>query len=243
VRLFGRKTPDQRDAAPSGVQAAAQALGTLFETRVIDADGRIRVEDLLTAGSAVCGEACIAAAGELDPESHQLVPGSAALSDRVNEVLCANAREWSKAGESVFGVIHAGALAGGYAPSDFPELADVFRVYVSLLGGAGTDRWGFVGLSVPRDNWPLVPPLRHAYDLRAPVREILARYGVPRSAWPAACAHALANELARVRTAIEPGIAIRIVLETTNGMAKMAPLTDRHVREATATNETPETHG
>jgi hypothetical protein len=51
------------------------------------------------------------------------------------------------------------------------------------------------------------------------------------------------NELARVRTAIEPAVAIRIVLETTNGMAKMAPLTDRHVREATATNETPETHG
>jgi len=241
VRLFGRKTPDQRDAAPSGVQAAAQALGALFETRVIDTDARIRVEDLLTAGAAVCGESCIAAAGEFDPESHQFVPGSAVLSDRVNEVLCANAGEWSKVGESVFGVIHAGALAEGYAPADFPELADVFRVYVSLLGGAGTDRWGFVGLSVPQDNWPLAPPLRYAYDLRAPVREILARYGVPRSAWPAACAHALANELARVRTAIEPGIAIRIVLETTNGMAKMAPMTERHFREATETTGTPET--
>src|SRR4029079_14722399 len=148
----------------------------------------------------------------------------AVLSDRVNEVLCANAGEWSKVGESVFGVIHAGALAAGYAPADFPELADVFRVYVSLLGGAGTDRWGFVGLSVPQDNWPLAPPLRYAYDLRAPVREILARYRVPRSAWPAACAHALANEPARVRTAIEPGIAIRIVLETTKGMAKMAAM-------------------
>jgi hypothetical protein len=138
----------------------------------------------------------------------------------------------------VFGVIHAGALAGGFADADFPELADVFRVYVSLLGGAGTDRLGFVGLSVPQDNWPLVPPLRYAYDLRVPVREILARYGVPRSAWPAACAGALANELARVRGAIEPGTAIRIALETTNGMAKMAPMTDRHFREAAETDAT-----
>jgi hypothetical protein len=243
VRLFGRKTPDQRDAAPSGVQAAAQALGTLLETRLIDADGRIRVEDLLTAGAAVCGESCIAAAGEIDPESHQLVPGSAVLSDRINEVLFANAGEWSKAGESVFGVIRSAALAGGYAAADFPELADVFRVYVSLLGGAGTDRWGFVGLSVPEVNWPLRPPLRYAYDLRAPVREILDRYGVPRSAWPATCARTLGYELVRVRTAIDPGIAIGIVLETTNGMAKMAPLTDRHVREATGPTETPESPG
>jgi hypothetical protein len=39
-------------------------------------------------------------------------------------------------------------------------------------------------------------------------------------------------ELARVRGAIDPGIAIRIVLETVNGMAKMAPMTERQVREA-----------
>ena len=42
-------------------------------------------------------------------------------------------------------MIHAGALAGGYAPADFPELADVFRVYVSLLGGGGTDGGGSSG--------------------------------------------------------------------------------------------------
>ena len=207
---------------------------------MIDADGRIRVEDLLTAGAAVCGESCIAAAGEFDPESHQLVPGSAVLSDRINEVLCANASEWSKTGESVFGVIRAGALAGGYTPADFPELADVFRVYVSLLGGGGTDGWGFVGLSVPQDE--LAGRAASALRLRAARRRCARSSPVtacrgPR--WPAACAGALANELARVRTAIDPGIAIRIVLETTNGMAKMAPMTDRHFREATETTDTP----
>jgi hypothetical protein len=200
LRRRRRRSPQARadraalrpeDALPAGCRAsgvaAAQALGRC-STRVIDVDGRIRVEDLLTAGAAVCGESCIAAAGELDPESHRLVPGSAVLSDRINEVLCANASEWSKAGESVFGVIHAGALAGGYAAADFPELADVFRVYVSLLGGAGTDRWGFVGLSVPEANWPLVPPLRYAYDLRTPVR---------RSSPATACRGHLAGRLRR----------------------------------------------
>jgi hypothetical protein len=241
MRLFGRRSAangDGREAAPSGIQAAAQALGTLLESRVIDADGRIRVEDLLTAGAAVCGEACIAAAGEFDPQSHNFVPGSAVLSDRINEVLCANARDWAKTGDSVFGLVHAGALARGYAQADFPELADIFRVYVSLLGGGEADRWGFVGLSVPEGNWPQVPPLRYAYELRASAREILARYGVPRAAWPAAWAGALVNELGAVHDSIDPGVAIRIVLETTNGMAKMAPMTDHHFREASESGET-----
>jgi hypothetical protein len=226
---------------PAGdVRAVGAALGALFEAAVTDADGRIRVEDLLTAGAAVCGEACIAAAGEFDPEDHQFVPGSAVLSDRVNEVLCANAGDWSKTGDSVFGLIFAGALADGYDEADFPPLADVFRVYVSLLGGGDADRWGFVGLSVPQDNWPRVAPLRYAYELRGPAREILDRDAIARPSWPAACAHALANELVRVRPAIDPGIAVRIVLETANGMAKMAPMTDRHLREA-ATGDGPST--
>jgi hypothetical protein len=235
MRLFGRRMAangTEPEAAPSGVEAAAQALGGLFEARVGDADGRIRVEDLLTAGGAVCGEACIAAAGEFDPESHNFVPGSAVLSDRINELLAANAGDWSKTGDSVFGRIHAGALARGYSQADFPDLADIFRVYVSLLGGGEAERWGFVGLSVPQEHWPRVAPLRYAYELRAPVREILARFGVPRTAWPAACAGALVNELGPVHGSVDPAVAIRIVLETTNGMAKMAPMTDGHFQEA-----------
>jgi hypothetical protein len=41
-----------------------------------------------------------------------------------------------------------------------------------------------------------------------------------------------------VRGTIEPGTAIRIVFETTNGMAKMAPMTDRHFRAAAETDAT-----
>jgi hypothetical protein len=232
VRLFGNKARDGAAPTPDAVQAAAMVLGGLFESAVTDGDGRIRVEELLTAAAAVCGEACISAAAEFDPEDHQFVPGSAVLSDRINEILCANASEWSKTGDSVFGRIHAGALAQGYEETDFPTLADVFRLFASLLGGGDADGWGFVGLSVPRDNWPRVPPLRYAYELRGPTREILAAQTVPMADWPAACAVAIAAELGRVRDAIDPGVAIRIVLETTNGMAKMAPTTERHFLEA-----------
>jgi hypothetical protein len=236
MRLFGGKRRQEGEPPPSDPRAAAGLLGAMLESAVTDREGRIRVEDLLTAAAAVCGEACIAAAGEFDPEDHDFVPGSAVLSDRVNEILCANAGDWSSTGDSVFGVIYRGVLAHGYGEADFPPLADVFRMYVSTMGGGDAERWGYVGLSVAEENWPRVAPLRYAYELRAPTREILGRLALPAASWPAAFAHAIAGELGRVRQAIDPGVALRIVLETTNGMAKMAPMTDRHFLES-ATGE------
>ncbi len=55
---------------------------------------------------------------------------------------------------------------------------------------------------------------------------------MPAAEWPPACAFALVIALARVRDAIDRGVATRLVLETVNGMAKTAPMTERHMREA-----------
>ena len=74
-------------------------------------------------------------------------------------------------------------------------------------------------------------PLRDAYELRAPVRALFATNGVETSDWPAACALALVAELARVRDAIDHRTALRLVLETVNGMAKTAPMTDAALRQ------------
>ena len=237
MKLFGRGARDRGDPASADLEAAAQELAGLFEASLSDPEGRIRVEDLLTAAAAVCGEACIAAAGEFDPEDHQFTPGSAVLSDRINGILCDDASDWGAAGESVFGIIHRGALGRGYEQAQFPRLADVFRGYVASLAGGGEDaveRWGFVALSVPEPHWPQIAPLRLAYELRRPARAILRGKRIPERAWPGVCAGALVRELASVRPAIDPAIAIRIVLETTNGMAKMAPMTERHLREASS---------
>lgn len=77
-------------------------------------------------------------------------------------------------------------------------------------------------------------PLREAFELRPAVRRVLADGRIERREWPFACAAAVVIELAKVRQAIDSGIAIRIVLETINGMAKTAPMTARHMREAAA---------
>jgi hypothetical protein len=224
-------------AMPPNLQAVATALVAIYEAALTDADGRIRVEDLLSAAGAACGEACIVAAGEFDPEDHRFTPGSAVLSDRVNAILCADAAEWAAAGTSVFGVIHEGALRNGYAATDFPTIADAIRVYVAGIGSGGDDpeaEWGRVPLSVPDVHRPFAQPLRRAYELRPAVRRALTDGGIARAEWPTVCAAALVIELGRVRQAIDPGVAIRIVLETVNGMAKMAPMTDRHLREGAA---------
>src|SRR5689334_23198095 len=94
--------PNPANAAdPASV---AQGLVALFEA-ASTVGGGIRVEDLLSAASAVCGEACIAAAGEFDPEDHQFTPGSVVMSDRINGILAGDSSDWDGVGESVFGVI------------------------------------------------------------------------------------------------------------------------------------------
>jgi hypothetical protein len=213
-------------------QSIAVQLGALFEALSRDHAGRIRVEDLLSAAAAACGEACITAAGEFDPEDHAFTPGAAVLSDKINGILTGEARDWRAAGDSVFGIIHAGALENGYRTEDFPDIGDPIARYVESLGDRDPADWGRVKLSVPDDNLPSVQPLRRAYELRPHVRQVLGSGNVARADWPRVCAAALVVELGRARAAIEPGLAVRIVLETVNGMAKMAPMTDRHTEQA-----------
>ena len=217
---------------PRDLRGLAAALGQLYEAKVSDEQGRIRVEDLLSAGAAVCGEACLAAAGEVNPEQHDMTPGSPVLSAAVNGVLCGDTTDWALAGESVFGIIRAGALAHGYVADDFPRVDDVMLAYVNGIAGGSDVGWGFVPLTVPDANRPFVQPLRQAYELRGPVRRALTTEGLTAKEWPAACALAIVVELARVRDAIERSVAIRLTLETINGMAKTAPMTERHMQAA-----------
>ena len=230
-----RPSPEQPPNDPDGMREATNALSALYEAKVHDAEGRIRVEDLLSAAAAACGEACIAAASDFDLEHHTFAPGAAVLSDRVNAILVADAPDWCSAATSVFGIIRGGALAQGYAADDFPPLEEPIRLFAAAIGGDdGTARvpWGFVPLSVPEADRPVIQPLRQAYELRPGVRAIFAEHQMPAAEWPHTCAFALVVELARVREAIDPGIAVRLVLETVNGMAKTAPMTNRNMRES-----------
>ncbi|HWA64085.1 MAG TPA: hypothetical protein VG939_22140 [Caulobacteraceae bacterium] len=238
---FGRKkgATAPNTLTPEARAAAAKALVELLETSQTEAQGRIRVEDLLSAAAAVAGERCIAAAGEFDPEAHDFAPGSAVFSERINAMLCNEARDWTDPAlaTSVFGIVRGGALARGYAPTSFPGLEDVFR---TLAGGIGAAGFGRVPLTVPEDNTPRPPPLRSAYELRGAVKALMERYAVPPADQPLLCAIALSFILGHVKDAVDHGVALRLVFETLNGMAKTAPMTERHMREAQAAQAGPQ---
>jgi len=237
-RFLRRKTSKavaEPAASAFDPKPAADALVSVLETGVADSHGRIRVEDLLTAAAAVTGQSCIAALGEIDPDKHDLPPGQAVFSDAMNALLCHDAKSWDDGAlaGSLFGAIRSGAIEAGYDAAAFPPLEGVFSNHAASLNANEDPRktWGRVALSVGADHLPTLPPLRYAYELRAKTQEIWANLGVKPKDQPAVCATALTTLLGRIRGAIAPATALAIVFETLNGMAKMAPMTPRHMDE------------
>ncbi len=237
--LFGfgkKKTPPSSPPPPSGGgMSVREALAGMLENAMKDGEGRIRVEDLLSAAAAVTGEAAIRATGEFDPDNHDFAPGQAVMSDAINSLLCGDRSDWEDVPPgSLFGIIRKGALAAGYGAGDFPGVAESIRVYVAGIGRGDDPQaiWGRPALSVPAVNAPREPPLRYAYELRERVRIFFKAQDIAPADQPTILAQALAVILGHVREAIDPGVAIRLTLETLNGMAKMAPMTAKHLNAA-----------
>ncbi|MDB5430425.1 MAG: hypothetical protein JWP35_1541 [Caulobacter sp.] len=209
-----------------------EALAGMLENAMKDCEGRIRVEDLLSAAAAVTGEAAIRAVGEFDADAHDFAPGQAVMSDAINNLLCGDRSDWDDVPPgSLFGIIRKGALAAGYGPADFPDVGETIGIYAAGIGRGDDPQaiWGRPALSVPVVNEPREQPLRHAYELRERVRVFFKAQDIAVADQPVILAQALAVVLGHVRQAIDPGVAIRLTLETLNGMAKMAPMTAKHL--------------
>jgi hypothetical protein len=230
---FGKSDAPRRESPPEP-HDPAKTLAELFESRKQTADGRIRAENLLSAAAAVTGEFCIRSAREFDPDHHDFYPGSLVASDTVNLLLFADQEDLKALPEStVFGAIRKGALERGYSDSDFPSIADIIRQPAEGKTDDGDPpaAWGRVNLDVSRDHLPKISPLQDAYLLRAPVIARLTSWGVPLNDQAVTCARATAMVLGYVSRAIDPKIALQIVFGTANGMAKMAPMTAKHIAE------------
>lgn len=227
--LGGKKPPSPPSPPDTTIP---DELFELYCAQVRSPDNRIRVEDLLTLAAAVAAEACLGALGEVDVEAHTLNPGQAVFSDRMNGLLSGDVGTWPEVTpDSVFGIIRQGALAAGYAPAEFPELSDVFRL---LAGRIGQVPWGFVPLSVPEANGPHVMPLRLAFEAREAVKAVWRKHGTVLADRPFFCALALVRTLGPVREAIDHHVALTLVLETLNGMSKTAPFHQVHYAQMQA---------
>jgi len=209
-------------------QLIRQKLVDLVLGALRDQNGRIRAEDAISAAATIVGERCIDAAGDFPLRSHELPPGSRAFSTRANELICGDISDGGLRqipADSIVGVLRARLDTQLYADAEFPDLSEVFRRYAARIGDAAD--WGKVPLSVPEDHLPFIPPLRVGYEMRGRVDDILASARDDKARCLRIATEALADILGMVASAIDHKLALTIAIETINGMAKTAPMTER----------------
>ncbi|MBL8837395.1 MAG: hypothetical protein JNL66_14180 [Alphaproteobacteria bacterium] len=225
------------------------ALHDAIIDRLASPEGRVRAEDAISTAAALCGESCIDATGEVDVKTLTILdpsklfmaerqrtlptihPGQYVFSAAVNVFLSGDVAELdAMPPKCVFGVLRDQLRGAGYARADFPEVAKIFSRLARTIDPTNPVMWGRVPLSVPKENRPSIMPLQAAYELRGLVETLAAKMHTgkaeDRFARLALCAYTLAKVLESVRDAIDPKVALTLAFETTNGMAKMAPVPD-----------------
>jgi hypothetical protein len=207
---------------------------SLFQTIAsgLKKNGRIRTEDCIVAIASILAEQCIEVAGNFNPRKHQFVPGSRVFSDKVNELFSGDlpiGNIGDIPASSIVGKLRELLLPAGYHVSDFPSLDLIFEQFAANVGKASD--WGKVPWSVPEPNLPLILPLRVAYTTRSTVDQIFQPLASPQQKLNASI-FALAKVLIEVQQVIDRKIALLLAIETINGMAKTAPMTDEAMAAA-----------
>jgi len=214
-----------------------QKLVDLVLNRLRDQHGRIRVEDAISAAATIVAERCIDTAGDFPLRDHELPAGSHAFSTRANELICGDVSEGGASqipADSIVGVLRARLDRRLYSDAEFPRLSEVFRQFAARIGDPAD--WGKVPLSVSKDHLPFIPPLQVGYETRAGVDDILAPARNDKTRCLRIATEALAEILAMVASAIDHTLALTLAIETINGMAKTAPMTERAMQQAQQTD-------
>jgi hypothetical protein len=224
--MFSTKTTSDNFA---GETLCGQALyRTLADG--LTTDRGIRVEDLITAAASIVGELCIEVAGDFNPRKHEFVPGSRVFSEKVNGLFSGNSADLDAIpADSVVGVLRDRLLVAGYSKADFPSVKAVLEYFAANIGKPSD--WGKVPWSVPAGNFPGIVPLRIAYETRSVV-DLAFKPLADSSQRLHAGVLTLAGVLIAVKNAIDKKIALLLALETVNGMAKTAPMTDEAMKAA-----------
>jgi hypothetical protein len=146
------------------------------------------------------------------------------FSTKANDLISGDTDFDEAPADSIIGILKEKLTSCGFNKADFPVLKDVFTYFAANVGKV--EDWGKVPLSVPKDNHPLIKPLRAAYELRPTVDKIFAPLGDNRQQKLHAVTLMLAETLCKTRDMLGRRIATTLAIETVNGMAKTAPMTD-----------------
>jgi hypothetical protein len=137
--------------------------------------------------------------------------------------------------DSIVGMLRARLDRGLYSDAEFSHLTEIFRQFAARIADPGD--WGRVPLSVPNDHFPFILPLQIGYETRARVDDILAPVRDDKARCLRIATESLAEILTQVASAIDHKLALTLALETINGMAKTAPMTERAMRQVQQANE------
>jgi len=231
MKFFDRFRKDAGDQSTESVDAPMRkALVELVLGGIRDKDGRIRVEDAISAAATIVGERCIDAAGDFPLRDHELPPGGAVFSTKANALICGDVADVSQLPkDSIVGILRNRLDPGLYADADFPPLPEVFKQYAARIGNAAD--WGKVPLSVPRDNLPFIQPLRAGYETRPRVDQILNPIRDDKTRCLRIAVESLAEILKMTASAIDHKLALMLAIETINGMSKTAPMTEKAMQK------------
>lgn len=201
-----------------------------FIFHVLTDERGIHVEDAISAAATLVGERCIELAGNFPLRDHDLAPGSRVFSTRANELICGDVQggvSQLPAG-SIIGMLRSSLDRNIYPDAEFPDMGEVFKQYASRIGDPAD--WGKVPLSVPKEHFPNIPPLRFGYETRTRVDAIFAPVLSDKAKCLRIATECLAEILTKVAAAIDHRLALTLAIETINGMAKTAPMTERAMK-------------
>jgi hypothetical protein len=219
---------------PTAPDEAVASKLVQFVIHILTDERGVRAEDAICALATIVAERCIDAAGDYPLRTHELTPGGRVFSDRANQLIAGDVASDELdqfPASSILGILRDRLAGKRYDRAHFPSIGGVFRAYAAGVGKA--EDWGKVPLTVPEEHQPSVLPLRIGYETRAAVDKLMAPLGGDTARALATATLALAKLLEMVREAIDPQVALTLALETVNGMAKTAPMTDAAMQAAT----------
>ncbi|WP_035615196.1 hypothetical protein [Haloferula sp. BvORR071] len=232
MSLFDRfkKSPPAPSTAEENAALRDKLVNLVF-SGVRSEDNRIRVEDAVGAAAVIVAERCIDAVGTPPLRDHELTPGSRVLSDPINGWICGDELELAKIPvQSVVGTLRV-CLNGVYADSEFPDVKEAMTTFLNGISQEGIE-WGRAPLSVGKDHEPFILPLRVGYETRGIVDQVLGPVLEDKARCVTVATLALAAILQQVAGAIDHKLVLTLALETVNGMAKTAPMTEKAMKEA-----------
>jgi hypothetical protein len=138
--------------------------------------------------------------------------------------------------DSIVGILKDKLTRCGFTKADFPVLKDVFTYFAANVGNK--EDWGKIPLSVAKDNHPFIMPLRAVYETRPIVDKLFAPLADNRQQRLHAATLTLAEALCKTRDVLDRRIATILAIETVNGMAKTAPMTDAAMAKLKAEQKT-----